>query len=477
MKKFLTYAPPALALLGLTLGGCQPDIAEPKANAGGADFSRYIAVGNSLTAGYSDDGLYLEGQQNSYPALLAKQFAQVGGGAFVQPLFTEAQSNGSGYLRLAGFDATGNPSLAPVTSNLAITGLGADGKTPLYARYTGTDNQNLGVPGIRVSNITTTGYGLNNPVGFNAYFERLLPAGSPTTYLAYVQERVTTIKPTFFTNWLGNNDVLGFAGTGGTDSLTSVAEFTTKYALMTDALTAGGAKGLVANIPSITNLPLFTTVPVAAVSARINGAEIPAALIPTIKTALGLSPSDPLPAGLRFGFYITTSKGKRLATSNDLLLLTSQTVINTPSTTPGQPFPVGVGLEIPGASAATATRLAVLSNALDTKYVLDANEIGRATIRTSELNAVIQSNAQRKDLAYFNANTFFTQVARNGLVINGTNNTTSYITGGLFSLDGVHPTPRGYAVVANEMIKVINVKYGASVPSFDATAYRGVKFP
>jgi hypothetical protein len=41
----------------------------------------------------------------------------------------------------------------------------------------------------------------------------------------------------------------------------------------------------------------------------------------------------------------------------------------------------------------------------------------------------------------------------------------------------VHPTPRGYAILANEMIKAINAKYGASVPGVDATKYRGVKFP
>jgi hypothetical protein len=57
-------------------------------------------VGNSLTAGYADGGLYLEGQQNSYPSIIAKQMALVGGGKFTQPLFTEAQANGSGYLKL-----------------------------------------------------------------------------------------------------------------------------------------------------------------------------------------------------------------------------------------------------------------------------------------------------------------------------------------------------------------------------------------
>ena len=46
-----------------------------KADKGKADFTRYVAVGNSLTAGYSDGALYRSGQQNSYPAMLAEQFS------------------------------------------------------------------------------------------------------------------------------------------------------------------------------------------------------------------------------------------------------------------------------------------------------------------------------------------------------------------------------------------------------------------
>src|SRR4051812_26556820 len=101
-----SFRRPALAL-GLTAAmvGCEPKLDDaPAPTKGSADFSRYYAIGNSLTAGYEDNGLYLEGQQNSYPSMLAGQFAQVGGGAFGQPLFAESQSNGSGYLRLAGFN-------------------------------------------------------------------------------------------------------------------------------------------------------------------------------------------------------------------------------------------------------------------------------------------------------------------------------------------------------------------------------------
>jgi|SRR6476661_4928737 len=481
MNLFFKRSLPALALLGLVFSSCQPDIDDPKSSAGQADFSRYIAVGNSLTAGYADNGLYLEGQQNSYPSILAQQFAQVGGGNFVQPLFPAANSNGSGYLRLTGFTPTGNPILGPVAANAAV-GLGLDGRTPLLVKYTGTDNQNLGVPGIRVADITTNGYGLNNPVGFNPYFERLLGANDPRSYLQYVQERVQTINPTFFTNWLGNNDVLGYATSGGTGTgLTPVTDFTTKYEAITDALTARGAKGLVATIPSVTNVPLFTTVSTAAVGAQVRSAPVPQATKDQLTVGLQLTPAQA--ATIRFGLFIeTTGSGGsttvREATNSDLLLLPASSVINTPSTNTN-PFPRGLGIAISGLTPAQAAGLAVAAppNPLSNALVLDSDEVTSVNNRTAELNNVIVANARRKGLAVFDANTFFTGISRTGLVTNAVSNTTGFVSGNLFSLDGVHPTPRGYAVVANEMIKAINATYGASVPGVDATKYRGVVFP
>ncbi|QNE41513.1 hypothetical protein F1C16_19065 [Hymenobacter sp. NBH84] len=481
---------PFLALLGLSLTACQPDLEdEVKSSAGTADFSRYIAVGNSLTAGYSDGGLYLEGQQNSYPSMLAQQFRSVGGGDFVQPLFTEAQANGSGFLRITGFNADGTPQInteVQVNNQFVPVNQFAPGRAiasqglPLLVRYTATTNQNLGVPGIRIADITTAGYGRltaqSNASNFNPYFERLLSGADSKSYLQYVESEIAAIKPTFFSNWLGNNDVLGYASSGGTGApLTPDAEFTTKYNQVIDALTLNEAKGIVANIPSVVNTPLFTTISTAAVIAQVNATPIPAAQAPLIAQALGL---PALPAGTRFALYVRTSSTTapvRLATANDLILLPARSVINTPSAT--SPFPNGIGLEIPGAPAAIATALAAAANPLANALVLDATEVASVNNRTTALNNIIKASADRKGLAYFDANAFLARVATSGVVVNGVPNNAGFISGNLFSLDGVHLTPRGYAIIANEMIKTINAKYNANVPQLNPLDYRGVKFP
>ncbi len=51
-----------------------------------------------------------------------------------------------------------------------------------------------------------------------------------------------------------------------------------------------------------------------------------------------------------------------------------------------------------------------------------------------------------------------------GISFNGVNYNAQYITGGAFSLDGVHLTPRGYAIVANKILTDVNNFYDATIP-------------
>ena len=52
--------------------------------------------------------------------------------------------------------------------------------------------------------------------------------------------------------------------------------------------------------------------------------------------------------------------------------------------------------------------------------------------------------------------------------------TSEFATGGMFSLDGVHPTARGYAVIANEIMKVIEAGFGATLPPVDPSEFTTV---
>ncbi|TSD65846.1 G-D-S-L family lipolytic protein [Inquilinus sp. KBS0705] len=426
------------------LAACKPEINVAPASKGTADFSRYIAIGNSLTAGYADGGLYLEGQQNSYPSIIGKQMQAVGGGEFKQALFSQAQSNGSGYLQLTGFSATGSPITAPVTTGLAVRGVQAIpgfGNVVLYTKFTG-ETDNYGVPGIKLQQITYAPYG-----NLNGYYERLLPKSSPNNTTAYLD--FVTAKPfTFFTNWLGNNDALGYATTGGAgDVLTDKATFQALYNLLITKMTAAGQKGAVATIPDVTAVPYFNTVTVGAILAGVQKANpAVAALYISAKTAVS----------------VDAAYAPRAAKASDLIVLTFPTTkIGTPVSTVAGMQPYGLTPYSP----------------IENQYVLDEDEVALTKDYVDAYNTTIKSVAAAKGLAVFDAYTFLNNLKAHGMIVNGISVNSSYISGGIFSLDGVHLTPRGYAIVANEFIKAINSTYNSSIPLADVSAYRGVKFP
>ena len=429
----------------LCFAACKPEFKKPTATSGTADFSRYIAVGNSLTAGYADNGLYLEGQQNSYPSIIAKQMQQVGGGTFTQPLFTQAQANGSGYVKLTGFNAAGSPVLAPVTDQLAIRGvvpIPGFGNVTTYTKYSG-DNNNYGIPGMKLLHITLAAYG-----NLNGFYERLLPGNAGTNSTAYLD--YVTAKPfTFFSNWMGNNDALLYAVSGGAgDVLTDKTTFTQLYTLLLSRLTAAGQKGICATIPDVTAIPYFNTVTPALILASVQKAN------PAVQAIFINAKSS--------ADVASTTYAARPATSADLITLTFPTSkIGTPVATPAGNLPYGLTPYTP----------------IENQYVLDANEVALAKDYINSYNTTIKAVAASKGIAVVDMYSFLNDIKAHGLVVDGLTLTSNHITGGIFSLDGVHLTPRGYAIVANQFIKTINAQYNSNIPLTSVANYRGVKFP
>ncbi|AZI26046.1 G-D-S-L family lipolytic protein [Pedobacter sp. G11] len=422
MKKYILNS--FFAAVLLFAASCKPEIDTPAGtSAGQANFGKYISVGNSLTAGFADGGLYLEGQKVAYPNLLAAQMASVGGGLFTSPFFADAQANGSGYLNLSAL-VNGSPTLSNVTTNLAYR------DATHLAKYSG-EIQNLGVPGMRVDLAFAAPYS-----AANMYMERLLTDSQvgTTTYFQFIQGR----NHTFFSLWLGNNDALGWATNGGvttdaTNVLTDKATFSMLFSNLVNALTAGGQKGVVGTIPDVTAVPYFNTVTVPALLAAAKAIN-PAAV----------------------AVFIQTATGVRAATSEDLIRLPFQSAGLFGTGT----IPYGLDPRNPIAN----------------NWVLDKDEVIRVKDYVNSYNSTIKSLANSKGLAIADTYTYLNLV-KAGVAIQGININSAFITGGAFSLDGVHLTPRGNAVIANVFIDAINGKYASTIPTIDITKYRGVKFP
>ena len=417
---------------------CRLDRAiEPKSPdaANTTDFSKYISIGDSQTAGYTNDGLYREAQLTSYPSIIAAQMKAAGGGTFSQPLFDEAQANGSGYLKLIGFNPDGSPIINGTTDKLAVR---ATNNVPTYyTKYSGSNN-NFGIPGIKLADINNAAYGNINP-----YYERLLPNIPPNNTTTY-QDFITANSFTFFTCWLGNNDVLSYATSGGTSVLpTDKNSFLQLYNVLAARLTAKDQKGAIATIPDVSAIPYFNTVTVAAINTSIKIVNPMGALY--INARSSASVGDTL--------HIV-----RKAEGNDLITLTFDAkrigqLVNTKS----GPKPYGLSPLAP----------------VENKYVLDYNETNIVRDYTASYNSNIKTIALSYNLALFDAYSFLNQL-KQGISVDGINVNATFITGGAFSLDGVHPTPRGYAMEANEFIKAINTQYHTSIKTVNVSAYKGV---
>lgn len=430
-----------LFILSCSLYSCRTKLDSREVLSGEADFSTYVAVGNSLTAGYQDGALYLEGQENSYPMMLARQFELAGGGAFNVPFMPPGPGNdGSGFpRRKLAFTIPCNstiPTVSPIYDSLATAFDNVSANGPFNL---------VGVPGIRMVDCNFPLYS-----SFNPYLTRFCQTPGTSTLIT----EATRKKATFFSFWLGSNDALLYALQGAppttplsTVRLSDTAAFSFNLNLALQSLTAGGAKGVIANVPDITSIPYFTTVP-------WNSIFLDSIQVYNLKAYWANQG-----ATLNFkvgnnGFLIVDSSSPgnvRLATSSDYILLT------TPSDSVAC---FGWGTLKP----------------LADEYVLDATEAAEVQTAILHYNAAISAAATKYNLAFVDMFKFL-KTFKSGIIYNNISLNANYVTGGAFSLDGVHPNQRGYAFIANEFIKAINGKYKSTLPMVDPTQYSGIKLP
>ena len=117
---------------------------------------------------------------------------------------------------------------------------------------------------------------------------------------------------------------------------------------------------------------------------------------------------------------------------------------------------------------------------LANKWVLTANEKAKVASATAAYNNSIRSIAASKGLAVADMNAIMNQLVSGLRIETGQVYTANYFSGVanewkvLFSLDGVHPNARGYAVIANEIIKVINRHYNSNLPLHNAGSFPGI---
>ncbi|MEN8789411.1 MAG: SGNH/GDSL hydrolase family protein, partial [Flavobacteriaceae bacterium] len=147
----------------------------------------------------------------------------------------------------------------------------------------------------------------------------------------------------------------------------------------------------------------------------------------------------------------------RQATADDLLVFTSQTIIGTLAN-PNDPTSIN-GVAVP----------------LADQWVLTPEEQDAIATAQAAYNQTIAALATQYDLVLVDAKAFLDEIAANGITLNdGSVVTDTYATGGGFSLDGVHPSPRGHALLANFFIDAINAEFGSNLPGVEPLNFTGL---
>ena len=402
----------SVLLLAASLAGCEgpcqkiSGITGPALTSGTADFSKYAAVGTSISTGYQSGGIVNRHQFKAFPAIFARQIGMT------------AQLDGKGTFSFPAVDGNGLAPLLQLRSlnPLDISNSGLTAGNPINTTFP-TPYSNMAVPGSIVFDFASTA----------RYAGGAFPL--VTRGLGSIQAQMLSLNPTFISFEFGANEVLGPATAGS--SVQAAGTTPPEYAAMLtgamDAIHAAlpNAKIALFNVPNVTTIPFFTTFKPYTRSLT-TGAVVP---------LMGLDPA------------------------RDLVLLTAKGFLAA-----GTGFPVGAYNYVNPAAPGNG-------NPLPGAVVLTAAEQTTILAAVDAMNATVDALSQRPYIAKVDMGSLLSSIAANGYMIGSTKYTSAFVTGGIFSLDGVHPTDLAHALLTNTMIDAVNLKFGSTVPRVNPSDY------
>ncbi len=435
-------------------------IETPQPDPGQADFSSLVVIGGDFLSGYQDGALFREGQQKSVASLISQQFQLAGGEKLNQSLLPEETNShyyGIGlhpkkweneyatrsYLWYQ-IDCEGVESLFPVS--------GLFGQDEINKRFGADFIQNQGItdfsiPFATLKDICTPSFGQNYLQGNkNPFYYRM--ASDPGTSTAFGD--ALAHNPTFIILWPGMEEIYNYASVGSFQkTIASPTEFENRLDSMLQLLTASGAKGVIANIPDPERFPFYTLIP-------YNGANMEQGTADSLNDIFELAQMQHIHFSAGDNPFViedsSAQGGYRQLHNGEYILLT-------------------VPLD-----SMKCNYYGLLVNVIKDRYVLTSDEVNLIHTSINEYNTIIRNAADKYDLAFCDMNNFFDQLS-SGLKWNGVDYNLDFISGGFISLDGYHPNQKGYALIANEFIKEVNLKYDAVIPTVHCQECSGILFP
>ena len=516
----------SLGILGFSCEGAEDELIQKtierhtraiEYTAGEADFTNYVSLGGSFTAGFMDAALYDEGQRSAFPNLIAEQLIAAGlTTSFDQPDInapngynTAIPGNNPADPMFGRFILDiSDPGPVPVSPGNAITAF-AGNKTEL---------NNFGVPGATLTSL------LSPALAGNPFYARFATNPGSSTV---VGDALAT-DPTFFTLWAGSDEVLSWARGGGVGTspleANSQADFTAAYANIIGQLVQSDAKGVVINLPPVLLTPFFRAVPwnpiplsegqAGALNAGFAGFN---SALDAIVAHMGHAAADADRRRVTFSstapnpILITDETLENLSPKFDMLqqagaITAAQRAALQPyvqarpaTATDLVPLSTRLSLGQDLNPAAPGTALLGISVPMGDQFILIPQEQAAIVTAEATYSAVIAGIASASPgVEIFDIQPLFANLAGlsaeqaamlaltpaaqqaadgvRGIVYEGVRIAPDFSPSGFYSTDGIHPNPRGHAIIANELINFINSSYGSTIPSLNTTIYRTVLF-
>jgi hypothetical protein len=412
-----------VALAAALLSACEntAEVAPVTDPTGGAIFRSYVALGNSITAGWQSGGINDSTQRQSYPFLLAQKmgtdFAYPAFAAFgcpppvgnfvtqkkIDSLVPAAQQQPC-YLR-------STASISPIINNVAV---------PLaYAR-------DLLGPSATDATIPT--------IPGNALWTLILGGRSQV-------EKAFEADVTFATVWSGNNETLLPATVGMLQPPAGTAPpaippnlWIPGFKAAMDSLDRAPnlQGGVLIGAVDVTNVPRFFSADSLAANATFKA---------QFETLVG-KPVQLIGCGAS-GAFVSIEIAKRIqawSPTNPTNPATHPPIISCVKNTPQPP--------------------------LGDIFILDATERATFSGITAQYNAYIKAKADTMGFAYLDPNPLLAQLRTTGAIPAKPNFLSpTQPFGTYFSLDGAHPSGAAHVLIANALADAINKKYGTTLPT------------
>jgi hypothetical protein len=377
------------------------------------DLTRFVWLGDSEGAGFTAHCLTKRVQVDSPSAVIARANNV---GDFQQPIVNDPGLGGCMVLT----------SLAPSFGSESSTGTPANLALP-------RPYNNLSIPGCAIGDMVR-GTSSADTAGTCGTFMDLILRNAAFHWGPMV-DQANLLNPTFVVLENAGNDYLGAVLSGTVVdgvTVTPVAQFTTDVTTALTKLKAKQANGIVTTVADVTSIPFTTTIPPYLTSGGklvlVNGAPIP---------LLG-------PKGCPAGVPACPIPNTTLVTLNAAGYL-----------------PYGFGIPCAVAPTLPNCNYPLPASAIDANHpgaLIYASDVAFLKQRGADYNAAIRTAAAAVGYKVYDLNDLLVR-AKAGFNFGGMTVNASYLTGGMFSYDGFHLTPIGYAVWADDMVKFINANF------------------